>query len=43
MQLKVFCRYAVYIPLFLPVVIPVLMSLTVLKKWYTKKRKAKED
>ncbi|RZC39918.1 PIG-S domain containing protein [Asbolus verrucosus] len=31
-------KYAVYIPLFLPVMIPVLMSLITVKKWYKEKK-----
>lgn len=32
-------KYAVYIPLFLPIMIPVFMSLSTLRKWITVKKK----
>ncbi|CAG9859113.1 unnamed protein product [Phyllotreta striolata] len=33
-------KYAVYIPLFLPIMIPVFMSLSTLRTWYVSKKKS---
>ncbi|KAI4464586.1 gpi transamidase component pig-s [Holotrichia oblita] len=35
-------KYAIYIPLFLPIMIPVFMSLTTLRKWYTQEKIKKQ-
>ncbi|KAK9718128.1 Phosphatidylinositol-glycan biosynthesis class S protein [Popillia japonica] len=35
-------KYAIYIPLFLPIMIPVFMSLTTLRKWYTQENVKKQ-
>ncbi|XP_018579845.1 GPI transamidase component PIG-S [Anoplophora glabripennis] len=34
-------KYAVYIPLFLPIMIPVFMSLTLVKKWHSNRKTQK--